>query len=68
MDLFLMFRDFVQTIIHHQQSTKKVRQRSAKPLSKIVWAAMADIQWDGDAMTAQNNPPQLRAVSSSIQM
>jgi hypothetical protein len=38
-----MLRDFVQTIIHRQQSTKKVRQRSAKRLSEIVWTPMADI-------------------------
>jgi hypothetical protein len=55
-------------IIPRQQSTKKVTQRSAKRLSEIVWTAMADIQSDVDAATAQNNPPQLHAVSNSIQM
>jgi hypothetical protein len=57
-----MFMDFVQTIIARQQSTKKVRLHSAKPPSEVVQTAMADIQSDVVAVTAQKNPPQLRAV------
>jgi hypothetical protein len=60
--------DFVQTIIPRQQSTKEVRQRSAKQLSEIVRTAIADTQSDGGAVTPQNNPPQHRAVSSRIQV
>jgi uncharacterized phosphosugar-binding protein len=63
-----MFMDCVQTIIPRQQSTKKMRQASAKRLAEIVWIVMADMQSDGDAVTAQNNLLQLRAVSSSIRM
>jgi hypothetical protein len=63
-----MFMDFVQTIIPRQQSMKKMHQRSAKPLSEVVWTAMAETQSDGDATTTQNNSPQLRGVLSSIQM
>jgi hypothetical protein len=63
-----MFMDCIQTIIFGQQSTKKVRQRSTKQPSKIVRTAMAETQSDVDVATAQNNPPQLRGVSSGIQM
>jgi hypothetical protein len=63
-----MFMDFVQTIIPRQQSTKKVRQHSAKQSSEIIRTAMADTQLDGDATIPQNNQTQLHAVSSSIQM
>jgi hypothetical protein len=63
-----MFMDLVQTIIRRQQSTKKVRQRFAKQPSESVRRIMADTQSDGDARTAQNNPPQLHAISSLIQM
>jgi hypothetical protein len=63
-----MFMDFVQTIIPRQQSTEKVRQRSAKRPSEIVRTVMADTQSDGDSATTQNNPLQLRAILSSIQM
>jgi hypothetical protein len=65
---FSIFRDFVQTIIPRQQLTKKVRQPSAKRLSEIVRTVMADTESDGDVVTAQNNPPQFRAVSSRTQM
>jgi hypothetical protein len=63
-----MFMDLVQTIIPRQQSTKKVRQPSAKRLFEIVRTVMADTQSDVDAATAQNNRTQLRAVSSYTQM
>jgi hypothetical protein len=63
-----MFMDFVQTIIPRQQSTKKKHQRSAKPLSEVIWTAMADTQSDGDGKTAENNPSQRHAASSAIQM
>jgi hypothetical protein len=63
-----MFRDFVQTIIPRQQSMKKVHQHFVKQPSQIFRTAMADIQSDGDDTTSQNNPPQLRAVLSLIQM
>jgi hypothetical protein len=63
-----MFMDFVKTIIPRQQSTKKVRQRSATQLSEIVRTAMVDTQSDVDAVTPENNSPQLHAVSSLIQM
>jgi hypothetical protein len=63
-----MLMDFVETVIHRQQSTKKARERSPKRPCETVRAAMADSQLNPDAATAQKNPPQLRAVSSSIQM
>jgi hypothetical protein len=63
-----MLMDFVQAIIPPQQSTKKVRQRSAKQLFELVRIEMADTQLDVNAATAQYNPPQLRAVSSLIQI
>jgi hypothetical protein len=63
-----MFLDFVQTIIPCQQSTKNLRQPSAKQLFEIVRTVMADTQLDGDAATAQNNPPQARVVASGMQM
>jgi hypothetical protein len=46
-----MFIDWFQTIISHQQSTKKVHQRSVKRPSTIVRAAMVVSQSDGDAVT-----------------
>jgi hypothetical protein len=45
-----------------------MRQRFAKRPSEIVQTAMADTQSDGDPATPQNNPLQLREVSSLIQM
>jgi hypothetical protein len=63
-----MFMDFVQTIIPHQQSTKKVHQVPMKQPSEIVWTAMVDTQSDVDVATPQNTTPQLRAISSLIQM
>jgi hypothetical protein len=63
-----MFMDFVQTVIPRQQLTKKAHERPAKGPPETIRAAMADTQSDADAVTAQKNQPQLRAVSSPIQM
>jgi hypothetical protein len=57
-----------QTVILRQQSTKKARERLAKRLCETIHAAIADTQSDVDAATVHKNPPQLRAVSSEIQM
>jgi hypothetical protein len=63
-----MFMDFVQTIIPRQQLIKKPRRRPTKRTPDVVWTAMADTQSDAGSMTPETNPPQLRAVSSLIQM
>jgi hypothetical protein len=67
-DLFSMFMDVVQTIILHQQSTKKEYQHSAKQPFEIVRTAVVETQSGVDTATIQNNPPQPHAVSNSIQM
>jgi hypothetical protein len=55
-----MVMESVQTVIHRQQSTKEV--------SENIRTAMADIQLNVEAVTPQKYPPQLRAISSLIQM
>jgi hypothetical protein len=55
-------------MIARQQSTTKVRQLFAKQPFEIVRIALADTQSGVDPATAENNPPQLRAISSSMQM
>jgi hypothetical protein len=58
-DSFSMFLDFVQTVISRQQSTKKIRQRSVKQHSMIVWTAIVDV----NATITRNNPTSAHRIS-----
>jgi hypothetical protein len=55
-------------VISRQELTAKSRERPAKEPLETKRAVLADTQSDSGAVTARKNPPQLRAISSSIQM
>jgi hypothetical protein len=61
-----MFMDVTETVIPHQQSTKKQSKRHAEQPFEMIRTMMVDTQSDRDNSIAQKNPRQPYAILRGV--